>query len=138
MDNLAPLHDRHRLRIFDYFGQLISHDASFLETVKIKMPDRKFRRLVFAANRKCRTGDFITAASTTHQATGKGRFAATKIADELDDFTASQFTADCGGELLGVFGTRGFCLPRRVGTHIPHILPREQRRRQAQPGGSVS
>lgn len=131
MHDVAPFHDRHGTGFMHVFRQFVGHDAGFLQTVKVKVENPEVRRLVFPADRKGRAGNFLQAAGSTDQTTGKSGLAAPQVTHEFNRFTATQIMPELPGDLLGLLGTRGSGLPGHAGTHTLHMLPQPGQRRQA-------
>lgn len=75
-----------------------------MQTIKVKVVNFELGRLVQLADSERGAGDFVFTASSAGQAARKSCFAATKVAYQLNHFTAPQLLADCFGELLGCLG----------------------------------
>jgi hypothetical protein len=124
LHHLAPFNDCYGQRVTSNLCQLVCYDASFLQTVEVKVMYLQLVFLVEFADCKRGAGDFVVTTQAAYQAAYKSRLTTAQVADKFNYLTALQDFADFLCEKLGLFGAGRFCLPRRHGTHMPRIVTR--------------
>ncbi len=134
---LAPLDNHHFVRVTNNFIEFIGHDTRLTQSIKIEVMKLFCASAVHFTNGKGWARNPVWAAETAGKTAHEGGFTATQVTQEFNDFTAFKILPELLAELLGVYGTGRFCLPRRSGIHTLHIVMPVHQRQQV-PRDAVS
>gem|GEM_PF-5413166 len=97
-DHVGPLYNDRRLPIIDHLFELGTHDAGFVQAIKIKMVYGQRAGPVLIHQSKARAADGVLTAGARGQSAHESRLAAAKVTQQLNHFATAQLTPDGGGE----------------------------------------